>query len=90
MNKRRSELGEYMHHEIGANQIYQDFILGLAIDGLKDTAGRISGAVQGSTPESTYEGMKAIVHKRPYGVNLGIAPWYAIIKTSTLAYRSSY
>uniref|UniRef100_A0A0B7KRP8 Aldehyde dehydrogenase domain-containing protein n=2 Tax=Bionectria ochroleuca TaxID=29856 RepID=A0A0B7KRP8_BIOOC len=77
MNKRRSELGEYMHHEIGASQGYQDFILGLAIDSLKDTAGRIAGAVQGSTPESTYEGMKAIVHKRPYGVNLGIAPWNA-------------
>ncbi|UNI18392.1 hypothetical protein JDV02_004663 [Purpureocillium takamizusanense] len=77
MDKRRSELGEYMHHEIGANPSYQDFILGLAIDGLKDTAGRIAGAVQGTAPESNHEAMKAIVYKKPYGVNLGIAPWNA-------------
>ncbi|UPK96369.1 hypothetical protein LCI18_007304 [Fusarium solani-melongenae] len=75
MNKRRKELGEYMHHEIGANQDYQDFILGLSIDGLKDTAGRIAGAVQGTVPDSNHEGMRALVYKRPYGVNLGIAPW---------------
>lgn len=75
MNKRRKELGEYMHHEIGANQDYQDFILGLSIDGLKDTAGRIAGAVQGAVPDSNHEGMRALVYKRPYGVNLGIAPW---------------
>ncbi|RSL89270.1 hypothetical protein CEP52_014950 [Fusarium oligoseptatum] len=77
LDKRREELGEYMHHEIGANQDYQDFILGLSIDGLKDTAGRIAGAVQGTVPESNHEGMRAVVYKRPYGVNLGIAPWNA-------------
>ncbi|KAF4990283.1 hypothetical protein FDECE_14426 [Fusarium decemcellulare] len=77
MDKRRKELGEYMHHEIGADQDYQDFILGLSIDGLKDTAGRIAGAVTGTAPESNHEGMRAIVYKRPYGVNLGIAPWNA-------------
>ncbi|KAJ9148697.1 NAD-dependent aldehyde dehydrogenase [Pleurostoma richardsiae] len=75
--KRRTELGDYMHHEIGANQGYQDFILGLAIEGLKDTAGRIAGAVTGQVPESIHEGMRAMVLKRPYGVNLGIAPWNA-------------
>ena len=75
MSKRREELGSYMHEEIGASQDYQDFILGLSIDGLKDTAGRIAGAMQGSAPESNHDGMKAIVYKRPYGVNLGIAPW---------------
>ncbi|CAH0036132.1 unnamed protein product [Clonostachys rhizophaga] len=88
MNKRRSELGEYMHHEIGANQRYQDFILGLAIDGLKDTAGRIFGAVQGSTPESTYEGIKVIVHKRPYRVNLRItsnAPYHLGLRSISFA-----
>ncbi|SPO05426.1 related to aldehyde dehydrogenase [Cephalotrichum gorgonifer] len=75
--KRKNELGEYMHQEIGADEGYQEFILGLAVEGLRDTAGRIAGAVQGSVPESNHEGMRAIIHKRPYGVVLGIAPWNA-------------
>ncbi|KAG8411082.1 hypothetical protein J3458_016193 [Metarhizium acridum] len=77
MAKRRKELGEYLNQEIGANQGYQDFIIGLSIEGLKDTAGRIAGACQGWVPELVHEGMKAMVLKRPYGVNLGIAPWNA-------------
>ncbi|GKU07439.1 unnamed protein product [Fusarium langsethiae] len=79
MEKRREELGGYMHHEMGANKVFQDFILGLTIEGLKDTAGRIAGAVQGTAPESAHKGMKALVQKRPYGVILGIAPWNAPI-----------
>lgn len=75
MAKRRTELGEYMNMEISANQGYQDFIIGLSIEGLKDTAGRIAGGCQGQVVESVHEGMKAMVLKRPYGVNLGIAPW---------------
>ncbi|RFU81190.1 nad-dependent aldehyde dehydrogenase [Trichoderma arundinaceum] len=42
MTKRKIKLGEYMHEEIGANEAYQDFIIGLAVDGLKDVAGRIA------------------------------------------------
>lgn len=75
--KRKEELGRYMHLEIGADKAYQDFILGLAVEGLRDTAGRIAGAVQGSVPESNHDGMKAIIYKKPYGVVLGIAPWNA-------------
>ncbi|EGU81685.1 hypothetical protein FOXB_07802 [Fusarium oxysporum f. sp. conglutinans Fo5176] len=56
MEKRLDELGGYMHHELGANKFYQDFVLGLTIEGLKDTAGRIAGAVQAFAPESTHEG----------------------------------
>ncbi|CCF32430.1 aldehyde dehydrogenase [Colletotrichum higginsianum] len=77
MDKRRVELGEYMRQEVGANQGYQDFILGLAIEGLKDTAGKIADACTGSVPDSIHDGMRAIVYKRPYGVVLGIAPWNA-------------
>lgn len=75
MERRRAELGEYMRQEIGANQGYQDFIIGLAIEGLKDTAGKIADACTGSVPDSIHDGMRAIVYKRPYGVILGIAPW---------------
>jgi acyl-CoA reductase-like NAD-dependent aldehyde dehydrogenase len=75
MEKRKAEFGEYMRQEIGANQDYQNFILGLSIEGLKDTAGRIAGACTGTLPSSIHEGMRAMVQKRPYGVVLGIAPW---------------
>ncbi|GJD02399.1 aldehyde dehydrogenase [Colletotrichum higginsianum] len=50
MDKRRVELGEYMRQEVGANQGYQDFILGLAIEGLKDTAGRSRMPARAASP----------------------------------------
>lgn len=75
MAERREELGGYMHQEIGADQAYQDFILGLAIEGLKDTAGKIAGALQGKIPVSNHEGMHAMIYRRPFGVVLGIEPW---------------
>uniref|UniRef100_A0A0D2YFP6 Aldehyde dehydrogenase domain-containing protein n=1 Tax=Fusarium oxysporum (strain Fo5176) TaxID=660025 RepID=A0A0D2YFP6_FUSOF len=56
MDRRRAELGEYMHHEIGANKFYQDFILGVTIEGLRDTAGGIAGAMTGAAPESIHQG----------------------------------
>ncbi|KAH7028895.1 aldehyde dehydrogenase [Microdochium trichocladiopsis] len=77
IERRKEELGHYMHLEVGADKAYQEFILGLSIEGLRDTAGRIAGAVQGSVPESNHAGMKAIIYKKPYGVVLGIAPWNA-------------
>ncbi|KAJ4188729.1 hypothetical protein NW759_016804 [Fusarium solani] len=66
MDRRRAELGEYMHHEIGANKFYQDFILGLTIEGLRDTAGGIAGAMTGAAPES--------IHQAPWNApyNLGL------------------
>lgn len=76
IERRRKELGSYMHHEIGANQYYQDFILGLSIEGLKDTAGRISEVTQGFVPHLSEKGAHGIVYREPYGVVLGIGPWY--------------
>ncbi|KAH7556286.1 hypothetical protein BM1_05720 [Bipolaris maydis] len=77
ITKRKRELGDYMHHEIGADQYYQDFILGLSIEGLKDTAGRIPEAVQGFVPHLIHDGAHGIVYREPYGVVLGIGPWNA-------------
>ncbi|KAH8800271.1 putative aldehyde dehydrogenase [Xylogone sp. PMI_703] len=77
MEKRRDELEHYINQEIGADEFYQNFIIGLAIEGLKDVAGRIAGAVTGQVPDSIHEDTRAMVLKRPYGVNLGIAPWNA-------------
>lgn len=73
--ERKQELRYYIHRETGADDYHQEFIIGLAIEGLKDTAGRIAGAVQGHVPTSTHGGMKAMVHKKPYGTVFGIALW---------------
>jgi acyl-CoA reductase-like NAD-dependent aldehyde dehydrogenase len=75
MQKRKPELSQIIHEEIGADQHYQDFIIGLGVEGLRDTAGRIAGACQGHVPDVIQEGMRGMILKRPYGVNLGIAPW---------------
>lgn len=42
---------------------------------LRDVAGRTTG-VMGAIPETSVEGTGAFVFKEPYGVVLGIAPWY--------------
>lgn len=75
MEARKDELKQIIHEEIGADEGYQEFIIGLSIEGLVDTAGRIAGACQGGVPDSIHPGMRAMILKRPYGVNLAIAPW---------------
>jgi len=76
MQRRKDELVGYIHQEIGAGADMQNFIFDLSVEGLKDTAGRIAGATTGTAPHSTFEGMRALVEKVPYGVVLGIGPWY--------------
>ncbi|KAH7377190.1 hypothetical protein B0T11DRAFT_29115 [Plectosphaerella cucumerina] len=49
--------------ERSRQQWHRDYIIGLAIDGLKDTAGRISGVTTGSLPGSNHDNMKAMVQK---------------------------
>ena len=55
--------------------MYQSFMLEVSIEGLRDIAGKIADAVYGQIPVSVHDGMKAMVHQRPYGVVLAIAPW---------------
>lgn len=74
MTNRKDELAIYMREEIGATDQYIDFIFGLAIEQLRDTAGRISG-IHGVAPELIDEGTQGIIYKQPYGVILGIGPW---------------
>ncbi|CAH0028563.1 unnamed protein product [Clonostachys rhizophaga] len=62
IDKQRAELGNYIYYEIN----YQDFILDLTINRLKDTAGYISRAIQGIIPESNYNRIKAIIYKQLY------------------------
>ncbi|RMZ84306.1 hypothetical protein DV738_g507, partial [Chaetothyriales sp. CBS 135597] len=77
IERRREEFNYIINQEIGASEFFQDFMLALSIEGLKDTAGKIADAVQGQVPVSIHDGMKAIIYKVPYGVVLGIAPWNA-------------
>jgi acyl-CoA reductase-like NAD-dependent aldehyde dehydrogenase len=46
-------------------------------DMLRDVAGRLSG-IMGHIPNCEEEGTQALILKEPYGVVLGIAPWYVI------------
>ncbi|QPC72190.1 hypothetical protein HYE68_002942 [Fusarium pseudograminearum] len=77
MERRRDELADIIRQELGANKQFQNFMLDVTIEGLRDTAGRIAGACTGTLPDSNHDGMRAMVQKRPYGVALGIAPWNA-------------
>ena len=51
-----------------------------AVGVLQDIAGRLEGALQGSFPVAENEDTHAIVTKEPYGVILGIAPWYVSLQ----------
>lgn len=73
--KRKDELAQYQTEETGADPRFVEWILNLTVDNLKEVAGKCS-AVVGSIPFSTEEGRGAFVLKEPYGVILGIAPWY--------------
>jgi acyl-CoA reductase-like NAD-dependent aldehyde dehydrogenase len=51
----------------------------MAVDLLKDTAGRLT-SVLGIVPTPGDRGTSAIIVKEPYGVILGIAPWYDMLQ----------
>lgn len=70
-----AEYASYMSTEMGAEAaVSQFFVLPLAIQMLKDLAGRVS-TISGSAPIVQQEGQSSIVYKEPYGVILGICPW---------------
>ena len=62
--------------EMGAESgLARYFVLALSIKMLRDIAYRIS-SVCGSIPTCQEDGTSVMVCKEPYGVVLGIAPWY--------------
>lgn len=77
MNRRRAELAEYMKEAVGAAQQWADFNIDVAIDTIKDVAGRVS-AVTGTVPSLSDPSLGAMILKEPYGVVLAIAPWYVL------------
>ncbi|KAF4587421.1 NAD-dependent aldehyde dehydrogenase [Ophiocordyceps camponoti-floridani] len=75
MVRRRTELTGYMRDEVAFEADFQAFIFDACVDFLRDIAGRLVQAVEGSVPESIIPGMRAMVCKRPYGVILGTGSW---------------
>ena len=70
-----AEYAGYMSTEMGAEvAVAQFFVLPLAIQMLKDLAGRCL-SITGFVPTVQQEGQSSIVYKEPYGVTLGICPW---------------
>ena len=73
---RSDELQEYMVKETGATAAFAGgFNVPTSVEMLKDVAGRII-TISASLPICGEQGKNAIVYKEPYGVVLGIAPWY--------------
>lgn len=73
---RQEELKTHMKKETGASEDFAAFNIKATVDQLIDVAGRIAGALGGSFPITEDKHRSALVLKEPYGVVLGIAPWY--------------
>lgn len=76
IRERENELKNYMKWETGASEDFAAFNIKATIDQLVDIAGRIAGALSGSFPVVEDDHRSALVLKEPYGIVLGIAPWY--------------
>jgi acyl-CoA reductase-like NAD-dependent aldehyde dehydrogenase len=75
MEARKEELVRLQMEETGAVRFFAEFTFGLGLGFLKDFAGRVQ-SFEGTVPTVAQEGQSAMVIKEPYGVILGIAPWY--------------
>lgn len=75
MLARKEELVRYQVEETGAQRLFAEITIMIGVNFLKDFAARIP-TIAGRVPEVAEEGQSAIVYKEPYGVILGIAPWY--------------
>ena len=87
MEARGDELIKCCSEETGTTPGWGRFNLNLAVDILRDVAGRISG-VSGMIPGTAEDGVSALVYKEPYSVILAIAPWNApfILGIRSVAY----
>lgn len=72
---RAEELAEYVRLEIGATEPWAAFNINGSIEQLRDVAGRVIN-IAGQVPLCNKEDRSAMVLMEPYGVVLGIAPWY--------------
>lgn len=86
MASRREELIMYQVEETGAMRMFAEKTFDLGVAFLRDVAGRIP-SIEGAVPSVSEAGETAMVFKEPYGVILGIAPWYAT-ETNNYCYNS--
>jgi acyl-CoA reductase-like NAD-dependent aldehyde dehydrogenase len=75
LEKRTQEVGKWEEEEVGATTFFASgFDVPVAVNGLRDVAGRIS-SIAGTIPALSDPKRSAMVIKEPYGVILAIAPW---------------
>ncbi|KAL5615456.1 hypothetical protein BROUX41_005501 [Berkeleyomyces rouxiae] len=84
MDSRRDEIASYMKEEIGAAASWAQLNMNIAIDIVKDLAGRIA-TIEGSIPGTQSADVGGMVLKMPLGVVLAIAPWNAPVILGTRA-----
>lgn len=75
MIRRADELSTYIKAETAADESFTHFNIYVGAEQLRDVGGRIA-TVAGHVPAYDHEDRSAMILKEPYGVVLGIAPWY--------------
>lgn len=73
MQSRKEELIKYQMEETGVVRTFVEHSFMKGVHLIRDVAGRIS-TIEGQVPTAVQD--NAMVLKEPYGVVLGIAPWY--------------
>lgn len=86
---RTQELTEYVRLETGATESWAAMNINGSIEQLRDVAGRVMN-VLGQVPLCGEKDRSAMVLKEPYGVVLGIAPWYKCEISSILSVIGSW
>lgn len=87
MESRKEELVKYQMEETGAARPFVEHSFMMGVDLIKDVAGRIS-TIEGRVPTAVQD--NAMVLKEPYGVVLGIAPWYNYCQTLSISYTNRF
>ena len=77
MQSRKEELIAYQMEETGSGRLFAEKTFEMGVAFVRDVAGRIP-SIEGAVPSVSENGETAMVFKEPYGVILGIAPWYVL------------
>jgi acyl-CoA reductase-like NAD-dependent aldehyde dehydrogenase len=78
LDKREGECHGYLMRETGSMESFAKFNTSITTEMLRDVSGRIEQALHGEIPVCAHENTEALLVKEPFGVVLGIAPWYVM------------